>query len=51
MGFHIDPVCGKKINTNKAHIVITYEGQEIYLCCPTCQKEFEQDPGKYLKKK
>jgi len=51
MGFHIDPVCGKKMNANKAHIVIMFEGQEVYLCCPICQREFERNPKKYLKRK
>ncbi|MEE9598272.1 MAG: YHS domain-containing protein [Acidiferrobacterales bacterium] len=46
---HIDPVCGKRVNRNKAHIVVTYERQEHYLCCPVCQREFEKDPHKYVK--
>lgn len=44
-----DPVCGKKINRNKAHAIIKYEGYDIYLCCPRCQAEFESDPKKYLR--
>lgn len=48
---NIDPVCGKKINVNKAHIVVKYEGQEYMLCCPLCQKEFERNPKKYAKAK
>lgn len=44
---HIDPVCGKRINRNKAHIVLSYEGQQYYLCCPICQREFERDPRRY----
>jgi len=47
---HVDPVCGKRMNPNKAHVVIHYEGVDYYLCCPLCQKEFEQNPDKYLKK-
>ncbi len=46
---HVDPVCGKRVNANKAHIVITHEGEDYYLCCPLCQKEFEQNPKKYVK--
>jgi YHS domain-containing protein len=42
-----DPVCGKRINRNKAHIVIEYEKEKYYLCCPICQSEFEKDPRKY----
>lgn len=42
-----DPVCGKRINRNKAHIVIEYEKQKYYLCCPLCQSEFEKHPDKF----
>ena len=44
-----DPVCGKRINRNKAHTSIEYEGTEYLLCCPQCQAEFEKNPGKYLR--
>ena len=30
--------------------VFTYEGQEIKLCCKSCQKDFKKDPAKYVKK-
>ncbi len=43
-----DPVCGKRINRNKAHIAIEYEKEKYYLCCPMCQSEFEKDPRRYL---
>ncbi|GMQ91781.1 MAG: YHS domain-containing protein [Gammaproteobacteria bacterium] len=43
-----DPVCGKRINRNKAHIKITYKGQDFLLCCPVCQSEFEKDPEQYI---
>ncbi len=49
MSQHIDPVCGKRMNPNKAHIVITYDGQDYYLCCPLCQKTFEENPSKFIK--
>ena len=42
-----DPVCGKHINRNKAHIVVEHEGRQYLLCCPLCQAEFERDPAKY----
>jgi YHS domain-containing protein len=44
-----DPVCGKRINRGKAHIVIVYEGVAYSLCCPLCQKEFERAPKAYAK--
>jgi len=46
---HKDPVCGKRVNRNKAHIVIEHEGKEYLLCCPLCQAEFERDPGRYAR--
>ncbi len=51
MSIHIDPVCGKRMNVNKAHIVITYRGENYYLCCPICQRDFENNPEKYIRKK
>jgi YHS domain-containing protein len=44
-----DPVCGKRINRNKAHIVLEYKGREYPLCCPVCQAEFEREPEKHLR--
>ncbi len=44
-----DPVCGKKINKNKAHAKVKYNKQIYYLCCPLCQAEFESQPMKYIK--
>ena len=49
MKHNVDPVCGKKMNRNKAHIVIHYQGEDFYLCCPLCQKVFERRPEKYTK--
>lgn len=43
-----DPVCGKRLNKSKAHIIIHYKGQDYYLCCPKCQAEFERQPDKYV---
>lgn len=44
-----DPVCGKRINRNKAHIIIEYKDEDYLLCCPLCQAAFENDPEKYLR--
>jgi YHS domain-containing protein len=44
-----DPVCGKRMNRSKAHIVIEYEGVAYFLCCPQCQSEFERTPQKYAR--
>lgn len=44
-----DPVCGKRMNRGKAHIIIDYEGVAYSLCCPKCQAEFEQSPKDYAR--
>jgi len=41
---HRDPVCGKRMNANKAYARIKYGGEIYYLCCPLCQSQFERDP-------
>lgn len=43
-----DPVCGKKMNTNKAYAKIKYNKQTYYVCCPLCQSEFEKDPASFI---
>lgn len=42
-----DPVCGKKINRQKAQILVKYKGYGYLLCCPLCQSEFEKNAEKY----
>jgi YHS domain-containing protein len=37
------PVCGKRMNRGKAHVVIEHEGYKFFLCCPRCQTEFEHN--------
>lgn len=44
-----DPVCGKKINKNKAHAKVFYNKNEYYVCCPMCQAAFEEEPEKFIK--
>ena len=44
-----DPVCGRRVNRNKAHIIIEFKGCEYPLCCPVCQAEFERDPEMYVR--
>ena len=47
--FYFCPVCGMKVNRNKAYARLEYKNDTYYLCCPMCQSEFEKDPEKYLK--
>jgi YHS domain-containing protein len=41
------PVLGGNLNKN---IFVDYKGSRIYFCCAGCDKEFQKDPEKYLKK-
>lgn len=43
-----DPVCGKKINPNKAYAKVKYGKETYYLCCPICHAEFEKEPEKFI---
>lgn len=48
-GMPRDPVCGKRMNRNKAHAMIRHEGVEYLICCPKCQSEFEANPDAYVR--
>jgi YHS domain-containing protein len=43
-----DPVCGRRMNRNKAWAVVKYNKTEYLLCCPRCQSEFEGNPERFL---
>lgn len=43
-------VSGEKLGEMGKPFVFTHEGQEIKLCCKSCQKDFKKEPAKYLKK-
>lgn len=43
-------VSGEKLGEMGKPFVFVHEGQEIKLCCKSCQKDFKKDPAKYLKK-
>lgn len=43
-------VSDEKLGEMGKPFVFTHEGQEIKLCCKSCQKDFKKDPAKYLKK-
>jgi YHS domain-containing protein len=44
-----DPVCGKRIKRQRAHIAIDFRGVTYYLCCPRCQTDFERAPDKFAR--
>jgi YHS domain-containing protein len=41
MGNATDPICGMKVDTEKAPAKGMYDGQMVYFCNPGCQKKFE----------
>ena len=43
-------VSDEKLGEMGEPYVFVHEGQEIKLCCKSCQKDFKKDPAKYLKK-
>ena len=43
-------VTDEKLGEMGKPFVFTHEGQEIKLCCKSCQKDFKKAPAKYLKK-
>ena len=45
----VDPVCGKRIRRERAHIAIDYQRVTYYLCCPRCQADFERAPEKFAR--
>lgn len=47
----MDPVCGKRIKRQRAHIAIDFEGTTYFLCCPRCQTDFEREPKKFARHK
>lgn len=47
----IDPVCGMKVEKDKAAGSVEHEGETYYFCGAMCQRKFEEDPAKYVDEK
>ena len=43
-------VSDEKLGEMGEPYVFVHEGQQIKLCCSSCQKDFKKNPAKYLKK-
>ncbi|HTG43790.1 MAG TPA: hypothetical protein VK633_04600 [Verrucomicrobiae bacterium] len=43
-------VSDEKLGEMGEPFVFVHEGQEIKLCCKSCQKDFAKNPAKFLKK-
>jgi len=46
-----DPVCGAKVNENKAPATSMYEGDRYVFCGQECKDKFDQNPQQYAKSK
>ena len=51
MATHTDPVCGMKIDDQKATSQSTYEGNTYYFCCPGCKTKFDNNLQQYATQK
>ncbi len=47
-GGETDPVCGMKVDPDKAEARADHAGKTYYFCCDGCRAAFVADPGKYL---
>ncbi|MEX2587916.1 MAG: heavy metal translocating P-type ATPase [Actinomycetota bacterium] len=43
-----DPVCGMKIDPNRAAGSVEHEGEILYFCSEHCREQFVEDPGNYV---
>ncbi|WP_254536978.1 hypothetical protein [Halomarina litorea] len=41
-------VCDKELDEAQMESEVEHEGNSGYVCCPTCEDEFEDSPGQYL---
>ena len=51
MATHTDPVCGMKVDDQKAAAQSTYEGKNYYFCCAGCKGTFDSKPQQYASTK
>lgn len=45
-----DPVCGMLVDRHTAAGHVAYEGKDYYFCCGRCERQFAENPGKFLNK-
>ncbi|UCG92929.1 MAG: efflux RND transporter periplasmic adaptor subunit [candidate division WOR-3 bacterium] len=43
------PVMGGEFTITESTPVVEYNGKKYYFCCPGCDKEFSENPEKYIK--
>lgn len=42
-------VSGEKLGEHGRPVKVTSEGTDVWLCCKSCIKDFNKEPGKYVK--
>ncbi len=42
------PVTKEKFKIAKGTAGVTYKGKAYYFCCPSCEKQFRENPEKYM---
>ena len=42
-------VSDEKLGEHGKPVKVTSEGTDVWLCCKDCLKDFNKDPGKYVK--
>ena len=47
MSTHTDPVCGMKIDDQKAASQSTHQGSTYYFCTQSCKIKFDNNPQQY----
>jgi P-type Cu+ transporter len=47
----LDPVCGMRVDPQKANGPVVHGGKSYYFCCPGCAERFRAAPEKYLSPK
>lgn len=45
---HKCPVSDEKLGEHGKPVKVTAEGTDVWLCCKSCLKDFNKDPGKYV---
>jgi len=50
MATQTDPVCGMKVDDQKAVSQSTHQGKSYYFCCVGCKGKFDANPQQYASK-
>ena len=46
---HIDPVCGMEIDSSRATVKKSVDGETYYFCSAHCRESFLMAPGAFLR--